>query len=167
MSPNGNIFRYTGPLWGESNDEFPSQRPVTRSFDVSINLRLNKRLSKQSRRRWFETLSRSLSRQYNASNYLNQMRTYCQLDPKSICQWNPNKNETLFFQENSLEIMVRRIAAIVPRTVCWYNTTQGCYKSHGLSLSCTRYKRPIILMDFIVRDAYFLLRRNIVRAAAF
>ena len=28
--------------------EFPSQRPVTRSFDVLFDLRLNKRLSKQS-----------------------------------------------------------------------------------------------------------------------
>ena len=39
---------------------YPSQRPVTRSFDVFFDLRLNKRLSKQSRRRWFETPSRSL-----------------------------------------------------------------------------------------------------------
>ena len=30
--------------------EFPSQRPVTRSFDIFFDLRLNKRLSKQSRR---------------------------------------------------------------------------------------------------------------------
>ena len=36
-------------------DGFPSQRPVTRSFDVFFDLRLNKWLSKQSRRRWFET----------------------------------------------------------------------------------------------------------------
>ena len=28
--------------------EFPSQRPVTRSFDDFFDLRLNKRLSKQS-----------------------------------------------------------------------------------------------------------------------
>ena len=40
--------------------EFPSQRPVTRSFDVFIDLRLNKRLSKQSSGRWFETPSSSL-----------------------------------------------------------------------------------------------------------
>ena len=32
--------------------EFPSQKPVTRIFDVFFDLRLNKRLSKQSRRRW-------------------------------------------------------------------------------------------------------------------
>ena len=29
---------------------FPSQRPMTRSFDVFFDLRLNKKLSKQSRR---------------------------------------------------------------------------------------------------------------------
>ena len=28
--------------------EFPSERPVTQSFDVFFDLRLNKRLSKQS-----------------------------------------------------------------------------------------------------------------------
>ena len=42
--------------------EFPSQRPVTRIFDVFFDLRLNKRLNKQSWRRWFETPSRSLWR---------------------------------------------------------------------------------------------------------
>ena len=40
--------------------EFPSQRPVTRSFDVFFDLRLNKRLSKQSGGWWFETPSCSL-----------------------------------------------------------------------------------------------------------
>ena len=37
--------------------EFPTQRPVTRSFDVFFDLRLIKRLSKHSRCWWFETLS--------------------------------------------------------------------------------------------------------------
>ena len=43
-------FRVTGPLCGEFTGpgEFPTQRPVTRSFDVFFDLRLNKRLSKQS-----------------------------------------------------------------------------------------------------------------------
>ena len=40
--------------------EFPSQRPVTRSFDVFFDLGLNKRLSKQSWGWWFETLSHQL-----------------------------------------------------------------------------------------------------------
>ena len=47
--------------------EFPSQRPVTWSFDVFFDLRLNKWLSKQLRRRWFETPSRSLWRHSNAA----------------------------------------------------------------------------------------------------
>ena len=43
--------------------EFPSQRPVTRSFNVYFDLCLNKRLCKQSIRRWFETpLSRHCKR---------------------------------------------------------------------------------------------------------
>ena len=45
--------------------EFPSHRPVTRSFDVFFDLRLNKGLSKQSRHRWFETPSLSLWRHCN------------------------------------------------------------------------------------------------------
>ena len=45
-SSNENIFRVTGPLCGEFTDpgEFPTQRPVTGSFDVFFDLRLNKRL---------------------------------------------------------------------------------------------------------------------------
>ena len=60
-SINGNIFGVAGPLYGE----FASQRPVTRTFDAVFDLRPNKRFSKQSRRRWFETLSPSLWGHYN------------------------------------------------------------------------------------------------------
>ena len=58
-SSNGNIFRVTGHLCGNSPvpGEFPTQKPVTRSFDVFFDLRLNKRLSKQSWGRWLETSS--------------------------------------------------------------------------------------------------------------
>ena len=44
---------------------FPSQRPVSQSFDVFFDLRLSKRLNKQSRRSWFETASHSLWRHCN------------------------------------------------------------------------------------------------------
>ena len=44
---------------------FPTQGPVTRSFDVFFDLRPNKRLSKHSWGWWFETPSRSLWRQRN------------------------------------------------------------------------------------------------------
>ena len=47
--------------------EFPTQRPVTRSFDVFFDLRLNKRLSKQSWGWWFETLSHPLWRHRNVT----------------------------------------------------------------------------------------------------
>ena len=64
-SANGNIFRVTGPLWGESCG--PRWIPLIKAngtgFDVFFDLRLNKQFSKQSRRQWFET--RSLWRQSN------------------------------------------------------------------------------------------------------
>ena len=68
-SSNGNIFRITGPLCGEFTGpgEFPTQRPVTWSFDVFFH-RLNKRLSKQPWGWWFETPSWSLWRQCNDTN---------------------------------------------------------------------------------------------------
>ena len=52
--------------------DFPTQRPVTRSFDVFSDLCLIKRLSKQSWGWWFETPSRSLWRHCN-----NQPRLIC------------------------------------------------------------------------------------------
>ena len=55
MTPsNWNIFHVTVPSWGEFlvTGGFPSQRPMTRSFDVINYLRPNKRLNKQSRHRW-------------------------------------------------------------------------------------------------------------------
>ena len=54
-SPNWNIFRVTDHLCGEFTGpgEFPSQRPVTRRFDVSFDIRLGK----QSWGWWLETLS--------------------------------------------------------------------------------------------------------------
>ena len=57
-----------------STGGFLLQRPVVRSFGVFVDLRLNKRLSKQSRRRWFETPSRSLWRHYNAAILFRQYK---------------------------------------------------------------------------------------------
>ena len=66
-SSNENIFRVTGPLYGEFTGpgEFPAQRPVARGFDVFFNMRLNKRLSKQPRGWRFETPSSPLWRHCN------------------------------------------------------------------------------------------------------
>ena len=52
--------------------EFPSQKPVTRSFGIFFHLHLNKRLSKHSRRWWFATPSCSLWRHCSAPRKLGQ-----------------------------------------------------------------------------------------------
>ena len=92
-SSNGNIFRVTGPLCWEFTGpgEFPTQRPVTRSFDVFFDLRLNKRLSKQPWGWWFETLSWSLWRHRNEWNSHGRHGQYSILILNSI---NPRRNTT-------------------------------------------------------------------------
>ena len=70
---------------------FPSQRPVTRSFYiVFFNQRLDKRLVKQSKRRWFERLSRSLWRHCNArvpvSHHWGKIMVIRQFDAKLISE---------------------------------------------------------------------------------
>ena len=55
------IYAGNSPVPGE----FPTQKPVTQSFDVFFDLRLNKRLSKQSWGWWFEMLSCPLWRHHN------------------------------------------------------------------------------------------------------
>ena len=52
---------------------FPSQRPMTRSFDAFFDLRSNKWLSKQSRCWWFETPSHSISRHCNDVQHVGDM----------------------------------------------------------------------------------------------
>ena len=70
-SSNGNISTLLALCAGNSpvTGEFPSQRPVTRSFDVFFDLCLNKRLSKQSRSWWFETPSHPLWRHCNEHGF--------------------------------------------------------------------------------------------------
>ena len=63
--------------------EFPSQRPVTRSFDAFYDLRRNKRLNKQSWGWWFETPSRLSWRQCNATTYWVSNSSCCLIPNKS------------------------------------------------------------------------------------
>ena len=63
---NGNIFRVTGPLYGE----FTGHRwiPLTNASDAELwCFCLKKQLSKQSSGWWFETPSRSLWRHWNVT----------------------------------------------------------------------------------------------------
>ena len=81
--------------------EFPTQRPVTRSFDVYFDLCPNERLSKQSWGWWFETLSRSLWRHRNDS---------------SGREWATHKyvslNQDIFGSDNGLLYPVRHEAIV-------------------------------------------------------
>ena len=77
--------------------EFPSQRPVTRSFDVFFDLRLNKRLSKQSKRRWFEMSSHLLWRYCNVQyipSFLLKLRSFNSLRPSDAI-WRQRTGSTL------------------------------------------------------------------------
>ena len=59
--------------------EFPTRRPVTRSFDVFFDLRLNKWLSKQAWGWWSETLSCPLWRHCNEKQMFICIATTCHI----------------------------------------------------------------------------------------
>ena len=95
-----NFPRYWPFVWGiRLTGEFPTQRPMTRSFDVFFDLRLNKLLSKQSWGWWFETLLRPLWRYYNGfpkgSSRIQHARIGVSRDP-FLLTWinlNPDMNK--------------------------------------------------------------------------
>ena len=66
-SSNGTTSALLAICAGNSpiSGEFPSQRPLTRRFDVFFDLRLNKRLNEQWWGWWFETPSHPLWRHSN------------------------------------------------------------------------------------------------------
>ena len=85
-SSSGNIFRVTGPLCGK----FTGHRWISfsKASDAELWCFLNKRLSKQSRRRWFETPSRSSWHHYNEITVLQLLNIRCaQLDYSTHTQW--------------------------------------------------------------------------------
>ena len=69
--------------------EFPTQRPVTRSFDVFFYLRPNTRLSKQSWGWWFETPSRPLWRHRNV--HTSRPGTHVRVNSMQSCSLNTSK----------------------------------------------------------------------------
>ena len=91
--------------------ELPSQRPMTRSFDVLFDLRLNKRLSKQSWGWWSEMPSRSLWR----NRYLKQWLVIANWTFSNKLQWKFHHNTNICIQENASENIVCEITAILSR----------------------------------------------------
>ena len=73
--------------------EFPTQRPVTRSFDVYFDLRPNKRLSKQSLGWWFETPGWSLWRHHNGCYFHHVM---CGSPKNFTLLWRHNEQDSVY-----------------------------------------------------------------------
>ena len=97
--------------------EFPTQRPVSRSFDVSFDLHRNKWLNKQSWGRWSDTPSRPLWRHCNAVTSFHKC----------------NHNWI------SLEIACMRF--VNPKTsqyMCWYPFSRVKYKTCNRVQICIR-----------------------------
>ena len=83
--------------------EFPTQRPVTRSFDVFFDLRPNKRLSKQWWGWWFETPPCPLW-------------CHCNVVSKRTHTWNRNRNKIISYK-NIKSVFIRRPFLFTPLTV--------------------------------------------------
>ena len=110
-------------------DDFPAQRPVTRNFDVFVNLRLNKRLSKELWGWWFETPSHPLWCQCYVSritsvipdwnfneyalNFIHKIKCYMKW---KTCSLRPDE-----FMLESHAIIINRIVLIVN----WVETLRG------------------------------------------
>ena len=90
---NENIFRVTGPCTGNSPvTGHPHKGQWRGALFFFFDLRLTKRLSKQSRRRWFETLSRSLWRHCNGLNHSHITEQVRMIQPKQNNNSSNNNN---------------------------------------------------------------------------
>ena len=114
-SSNGNIFRATDPLCGEFTGH-PSQRPVTRSFDVFFDPRLNKRLSKQSWGWWFETPWRSSWRHCNA------WASWLRVEVTDAWVWWQLRQPAMDFFSDSFIVTKHIVTEAIPDTqnTIWY-----------------------------------------------
>ena len=108
--------------------EFPTQRPVTRGFDVFFGLRLNKRLSKQSWGWWYETQSSSLWRHSNEEKRVHHIERFAHI---------LSNTKHLYFQ--SVYIFCETFSAIFNYSV-WIEIAQSCYMSsvYEQELGCIR-----------------------------
>ena len=98
--------------------EFPTQRPVARSFDVYFDLRLNKRLSKQWWSWWFETLSRPLWRHCNGESFGNEVQGHQRIETRQRRWWFNTRTQWVSYCEYSIspfhwDITVRIIYGIL------------------------------------------------------
>ena len=106
--------------------EFPTQRPVTRRFDVYFDLRPDKRLSKQSLGWWFETLSHSLWRHRNGPRQFRASMSFVKMTENGPLSYHYDDVTWAFWRLTSLTIWL-----FVQRLVL---TIKGSPKLHVTAL---------------------------------
>ena len=126
-SSNGNISALPALCAGNSpvTGEFPTQRPVTRSFDVFFDLRLNKQLIKQWWGWWFETPLRPLWRHCNKwfhfQVWIQHSSSRIRLDDSST---SPNRSYDLL-SHTQIKLQVRHLGYIFPEFAISNNPLQA------------------------------------------
>ena len=127
-------------------DEFPSQRPVTRGFDVSLICALNKWSSKQSWGWWFQTSSRSLWRHCNVYGLLPKGHTLCgAAEPLVTVSRFPRPQNTVLqsghrrHRSKNQFIIVFYVILCLPQELCWYIVIRTRYFQWGMGHGLTAF----------------------------
>ena len=132
-------------------DDFPSQRPMTRGFDIFFDLRLNKWLSKQSRRWCFETPSRSLWRHRNAERVQNGCLSIATVYFITKRYQNEFCKQVCFLLQTRLNMNAVLVIAM------YYGMVQSGFRTHGCFLLLKWFKRDSqFTFSFRIHDGYAL-----------
>ena len=124
------LCAWNSPVTGE----FPSQRPVTRSFDVFVDLRLHKRLSKQSRRRWFETPSQRSSTDVGRSS-----------NRRYHCYWRVNSlwpNYAIWLQIPASTLAQVMACCLTAPSITWTSVDWSSVKSSDIHIRAISQGMP-------------------------
>ena len=137
--------------------EFPSQRPVSRSFDVFFDLRLNKRLSKQSACWWFETPSRWLWRYCNAQTASTVSATPV-THPGYTNPTRKTHQSCMTLQRRHLRVMTSEITgnSTIFSTVRWENHQSTASLAHRWRVDAP-YKESVIRKGYPCHDLHVLV----------
>ena len=111
--------------------EFPTKRPVTRSYDVCFDLRLKKRLSKQWWGWWFETQLRPLWRHCDTIGKLWgtwHMKYKVQGVALILCAWKPQSFLSMYtaIMLEMLRTHRKHIVILLPLTIAFNYISVAC-----------------------------------------
>ena len=109
--------------------EFPSQRPVTRSFDVFFDLCLDKRLSKQSLVWWFDTLSRPSLRHCNVAVLVGIFRAGSAVDAIKL-EFHSREISRYHLVWNSIWNLLWNLTLNIMSKISWLFFSEPAYQIH-------------------------------------